>query len=532
MTRREFFRRTVVLSISMPFVMDGYTCANRSEKKYKRFVASSVDHGIQSFPSPKRVPLGWKAFPVSPFSGENRTVLLFPDIKAEKPGTPVMLRITAAIDFREEKQVKACLPETGTTLGVFVMKYAHPFQPFEIAIDPKYLKEIAEEGIRLVLTEGTDDGWFFAPDPSMDDNLGLQPHLLVGSCEDVERSFIQNLYSMNSFSPFGWMGGSVQDALYELHLAGDTAATSTLHSHLDHYLNDEKGIIFENPYTVPMDGKFNSIEDFLPFACIAPLYPDHVSIENALRHLLKLKNEEGLIMDGRHITTEGCYTVAYPLAAIAEIRADAGLAQIALDQLIHRIRLLTDEAAIYQRATPEGSRSFRNWGRAVVWQLLGIVKTLRIIERNVFVKQEQNEFTRFAERRKRLTLVNDFGELRGIDAIKHSFIQGVELAVRHHDGEGMWHAYIDHHEYGVDTSTTAGIAASIAWGVKQGLLDPAYLPIARKAYRGLLNYVSPDGFLRNVSQINRGGEELQRSPYRVITQFGMGLMAQLKAALM
>ncbi len=128
--------------------------------------------------------------------------------------------------------------------------------------------------------------------------------------------------------------------------------------------------------------------------------------------------------------------------------------------------------------------------------------------------------------------MNDFGELRGIDAIKHSFIQGVELAVRHHDGEGMWHAYIDHHEYGVDTSTTAGIAASIAWGVKQGLLDPAYLPIARKAYRGLLNYVSPDGFLRNVSQINRGGEELQRSPYRVITQFGMGLMAQLKAALM
>lgn len=507
-TRREFFKRAAFISAGIYWVTAGNSCSNPAGKEYKRLVASSVDYDIKPFPSSKRVPLGWKAFPISYPDGKNPAILFFRGIKTEKTGTPVMLRITAAIDFRDEKQVKVYLPGSGVTIGVFVIRYAHPFQPFEIAIDPEYLEEIAKNGIGLELTGGTDDAWFFAPDPSMDDNLGLQPHLLAGECSDTEGSFYRNLYSMNSFSPFGWMGGSVQDALYELHLAGDTVATSTLRAHLDHYLDDEKGIIFENPYTMPMDGTFNSIEDFLPFACIAPLHPDHVSIEYALRHLLRLKNEEGLIMDGRYVTTEGCYTVAYPLAVIAERRADADLAQIALDQLLHRIRLLTDKEAIYQRATPDGSKGFRNWGRAVVWQLLGIVKTLRIIERN------------------------DFGELKGIDTVKQSFIQGVELAVGHRDEQGMWHAYIDHHEYGVDTSATAGIAASIAWGVKQELLDPAYLPIAGKAYRGLLNYVSPDGFLRNVSQINRGGEELQRSPYRVITQFGMGLMAQLKAALM
>lgn len=507
MTRREFFRHTVFISTGICWVTAGHSCSIFSMKKYRRFVASSVNYEIKPFPSSQRVPLGWKAFPVSYPDGKNPTILFFQDIKTEKAKVPVMLRITAAIDFRDEKQVKVYLPGSGITIGVFVMKYAHPFQPFEIVIDPEYLKKIAKEGIGLELTGGTDDAWFFAPDPSMDDNLGLQPHLLAGSCEDVERSFYQNLYSMNSFSPFGWMGGCIQDALYELHLAGDATATKTLQSHLAYYLDDEKGILFENPYTMPMDGTFNSIEDFLPFACIVPLHPDHTSIEYALRHLLRLKNEQGLIMDGRYVTTEGCYTVAYPLATIAEMRADADLAQTALDQLIHRIHLLTDEEVIYQRTTQDGSKGFRNWGRAVVWQLLGIVKTLRIIERN------------------------DFGELKGIDMIKHSFVQGVELAVGHRDEQGMWHAYIDHHEYGVDTSATAGIAASIAWGVKQELLDPAYLSIAGKAYQGLLDYVSPDGFLRNVSQINRGGEELQRSPYRVITQFGMGLMAQLKAAL-
>lgn len=508
MTRRDFLIRTAFVSAGMPLVLAGNSCGNRTGKAYKRFLVTAVNYEAQPYPASKRVPLGWKAMPVPGSDQGKPTVLSFGKLKTSGVKAPVVLRLTAAIDFREEKHVRAYLPETGATLGVFVMKYAPPFQPFEITIDPKYLKDMAQEGVGLTLVQGTGDAWFYAPDPSMDNNLGLQPHLLTGIGEDAEQSFYENLYSMNAFSPFGWMGGSVQDALYELHLAGDNAATHTLNLHLKHYLDEEKGIVFENPHTIPMDGTFNSIEDFLPFACIVPLYPDHVSVSNALEHLLRIKNERGLIISERQVTTEGCYTVAYPLAAIAEQRPDAGLAQEALDQLTHRIHFLTDEEAIYQRAELNGSKGFRNWGRAVVWQLLGIVKTLRIIERN------------------------DFGELEGIEGIKRSFREGVELSIRHRDDKGMWHAYIDHHEYGVDTSATAGIAASIAWGVKQGLLDTGYLTIAKVAYEGLLDYVSPDGFLRNVSQINRGGEELQRSQYRVITQFGMGLMAQLKAALL
>lgn len=79
----------------------------------------------------------------------------------------------------------------------------------------------------------------------------------------------------------------------------------------------------------------------------------------------------------------------------------------------------------------------------------------------------------------------------------------------------------------VDTSTTSGIAAAVCWGVYLGIPDNSYIQVAEKARDGMMKYISPDGFVRMVSQINRGGEALQRSDYRVITQFGMGLFAHL-----
>nr|WKN34271.1 hypothetical protein K4G66_17985 [Tunicatimonas sp. TK19036] len=48
-------------------------------------------------------------------------------------------------------------------------------------------------------------------------------------------------------------------------------------------------------------------------------------------------------------------------------------------------------------------------------------------------------------------------------------------------------------------------------------------------WNGLLTYLTSDGLLDGVAQSNRGGEALQRSDYRVISQIGMGLMAQLYA---
>ncbi len=228
---------------------------------------------------------------------------------------------------------------------------------------------------------GQSDSWFFGADDSRNDNLALQPQILYGKERGNLEEFDQVLYSMNSFAPFGWIGGCVIDALLEEYRNGNNKAYHTLQHHLSQFLDGEKGVIFENPHTVPMDGTFNSIEDFLPMAAIVNLYPDHNSIDKALDFLMQLKDGNGLIKSG-DVTTEGCYTLAYPLASIAAIRKDKELAEVAMDQLLHRINNLTVEGAIYQRKYDDGISSFRNWSRGAAWYFLGIIKTMALLEEN------------------------------------------------------------------------------------------------------------------------------------------------------
>ena len=95
----------------------------------------------------------------------------------------------------------------------------------------------------------------------------------------------------------------------------------------------------------------------------------------------------------------------------------------------------------------------------------------------------------------------------------------------------MWRGYLDAPSAALDTSVTAVLAVALVWGVAEGWLEPDYIKVGKQAYAGLLEYLTADGFLTSVSQINRGAEDLQRRDYWVISQFGMGLMAQLKAAL-
>jgi unsaturated rhamnogalacturonyl hydrolase len=54
---------------------------------------------------------------------------------------------------------------------------------------------------------------------------------------------------------------------------------------------------------------------------------------------------------------------------------------------------------------------------------------------------------------------------------------------------------------------------------------------ARKAWQALTGELTPDGYLANTAQNNKGGEELQRGGYRVISPHAIGLLAQLSAAL-
>jgi len=444
------------------------------EKHWKRIIASDIDFPPAIYPAGKRIPLGWKAFPV-PVLPNQYAVIRFPKIQNEKQ--PVWLRLAAAIDIREEIEIRVFLPNSDVEIGTFDIRYAYPFQPFQIPIDPVHLKNISVHGIALEMTKGNKDAWFFQHDDARTDNTGLQPHLLLGQSDEPEPAFRRNLLSMNSVAPFGWINGCVLDALWEMGRYSDREAI----------LDEKKGIIFENPRTEPKDETFNSIEDFLPFAAIANLYPNHLSVQMALDFMTTKERDDGLILsggdvtkEGSSVTTEGCYTLAYPMAVMAVKQNDLQLARKALVQLTQRVKYLADDAAVYQRFDFDGNSSFRNWGRGIAWYLLGLVKTYAVLKNSTFT---------------------EIVELR---EISEEFKRAIAVIMKWQNDDGLWNSFIDRPKTGVDTSATAGIALAAAWGYCLELLDSSYKLKVDQAYRSLICYLTPDGFLAHTS--NSTGE--------------------------
>ncbi|MEO0334347.1 MAG: hypothetical protein AAF223_22185 [Bacteroidota bacterium] len=296
MNRRSFIHQLPALSAAAAFLPQ-LSIASPVKRKYARYIAQKIEYSTVSFPSDKRVPLGFTAFPVLTADAAHPPIhLQFSPLKFISE--PLYFRITAAIDFREEKIIRLYLPKSGQEIGSLDIKYAHPFQPFQTTIDSQWLPEINRQGIALQMAEGIQTPWFFLPDQLPADATGLAPQLLTGEKPASKKEFLNTLYSINSFSPFGWMGGCVQDALYELHQQGDSRAAQTLETQLNYYLDEKYGIIFESPHTQPLDGTFNSIEDFLPFAAIVNLYPAHPSVQKAVDYCLNHQNEQGIIMAG------------------------------------------------------------------------------------------------------------------------------------------------------------------------------------------------------------------------------------------
>lgn len=507
--KRRVLLKTISLSAGSALMYPNHQTnlpVNALPTDVKRILATKVTNPDLALPPGKVIIKGWKAFPVPVAVNDTPKVrLYFPEIKSNT--SSIWLRLTAALFFDEQYSIEVHLAESGSLIGTFDIRYAHSFQPFQLLIDTKYLSSISQEGITLDMKKGTKDAWFFLPDIEKPATAGLQPHLLVGTTKNVTATLTSNILSENAIAPFGWIGGCVNDALLEMFRAGNQEALVALKKQLSVYLNDDSGICFENPRNELLTGTFNSIEDFLPFAAIAAIWPQHKVIELALRFLGSRENNDGLLSGGNEATAEGCYTLAYPLAAIAINRNDRDLAEKALTHIRQRIHYLNDGEAIYQRVTLGGKKGFRNWGRGVVWYLLGTIKTVGLLHQKGLLKQD---------------------EMADVVA---DFQQAVAMVTKWQDQRGFYYAYLDRRETGIDVSATAGIAAAIAWGIKYGHLDKRLLPTLKQTQKNLLEFVTPDGFVTGITQINRGGEVLQENGFRVITQFGMGLVLQLSMAL-
>ncbi len=304
-----------------------------------------------------------------------------------------------------------------------------------------------------------------------------------------------------SLQPWGWMEGCVMDGLYDLfHAKGEARFEKALHSHVGHFFDENDRLIYEDPKSRPNDGVVSDIESTLPNAIIAKIHPDHPVFEKVIAFWMSHQDEAGCVRDGGTTSAEGSYTIAYPMMVIGTQRKDESLIDLSLKQLRLRRERLIHNDDCWLRFHGGENRSFQNWARGVAWYSLGLVRTLSEYQGDQDVADLKTEVERFAK-----------------------WVSG------HQKENGLWNCFL-HEEVASDTSGSAGIAAALALAVKNGLLPEEYLKASQKTFQGLKNHLTPDGFLTGVAQSNRGGQSLQQSDYRVISQMGMGLMAQLAAA--
>ena len=152
-------------------------------------------------------------------------------------------------------------------------------------------------------------------------------------------------------------------------------------------------------------------------------------------------------MAGEDVTTEGCYTVAYPLAAIAQVRQDPQLAQVALDQLRYRTQYLTGRSSDLPTIYADWSESLpATGGGGVAWYLLGTVKTLALLKES------------FGE------------ELVGTNETQQAFVAATQMVASHRNEQALWYSYLDEPATEVDASASGGIAAALVWGGAAGFV--------------------------------------------------------------
>lgn len=492
MTRREFTQRTLgcALVLALPKV-------GKANPSY--YVAGQLEATDVAIPAGKRLPFGWDALAVSP---DGDAQLYFPK---DIPKGPLRLRFTVGIDNRDTKVIDVLSARTNQKLGELDLQFSYATELYEVLLPAEKAALLRQEGIRLHMTRGTAPVWFLNPD-----YRALQPHVLPDpATANPEAAFWSNLGSLRSIQQFSWMEGCITDGLLDWwQQSRSPEAKQALETHFNLFFDTQQKLVYENARSEPADGTIYGIECPLPLAALAQLQPTHPALELLIEFAHRKQKPNGLIHDG-NLTTEGCYTLAYPLAVLARQRNDVTLAQMALANLQHRQNALVTPEIVYQRESKPGqTNAYANWGRGVVWYMLGTVRTLTEL------KPLENQL-----------------DSNVIQSLKTGFQQTANRVLTARDAQGLWHGFVGEPQTGIDTSTTAGLAAALALATNDGWLPNETrkdLEITRKA---LFKYLTPDGFLTGTCQSNRGGVELQRGGYRVISQYAAGLMAQFLVAM-
>ena len=494
LNRRQFIQTSVLAVAALPLTSFG---ADRAGAKFAQHLTGRV---VASAGLPvranQRTPFGWQTTTVTT-ADQTPLRLAWPGLAAGV--VPTHFRIAVGLDERDEKMVEVFLPASGRVLGTMDLRFVTQFQIYELPLRPADVTAIRSEGLALRLTKGSDLEIFTGGD-SMP--AALLPHLLVPGTAGVMDEYFARMDSLACVQQFGWMEGCVLDGLLDLStLPAHAHLRKTAQQHLSLFFKDGR-LVYENQVSAPSDDKLYGIEGGTPFGALARVEPQSALPDLAINFWKSCKRPNGSIQDGRQMTSEGAHTIGYALAEIARARQSEALMDEALYQVRIRQARFFDGQEFWRVYHDDGHRTNRNWARGIAWQILGLARTLRVAKDRSDIADLIITLQRFA-----------------------AWIITFQRA------GGLWSEFVDEPTLTPDTAGSAGIAAALAIGAQQGWLDAKATAAARKTLAGLQAHLTLDGFLCGVSQSNKGGEGLQRSDYRCIYQMGMGLMAQLIAAL-
>jgi len=463
------------------------------------YAPAGYEHDSLPLPDGKRVAFGWKVAPVP--NTERGLVLTWRQagtVNADR------FRLTVGLDERVQKKVEARLAQSGRVLGVMDIKYGCYCQIFELPLAAGDADAMVREGLRLRVLEGQTPLWIFAgTEVRGAGHEYLLPHLLATDDHGIWNPAFARLASLASVQPFGWIEGCVLEGLTALERgvpAWSGRAALALDQHLELFFAGDR-MTMEDPRSVPSDNTWFSVEGTLMIPSLVRRRPGHAIVAHAREWMMKQPLPKRDSSNGSH--SEGCYTLAYPLAEIARARGDEAALDAALEHLLMRKHQLVRGDTLFQRNFG-GTRGHagENWSRGIAWYMLGHARVLQLagVGTNDRTKEAAAELERVAR-----------------------------WVVPSQRADGLWTCYAHRAETGPETSGTAGIAAALLLAHELGLAPASVKDVARRAIQGLERYLSPDGFLHGVTQSNKGGEELQRSGYRVFMQMGLGLAVQLAA---
>lgn len=286
------------------------------------------------------------------------------------------------------------------------------------------------------------------------------------------------------------------------HRNGHEAARAALFAHLRLFVSPDGELHYEGPGSNPLHNTLYGMEALLPFAVIAQAEPGNPVLALAIDYCQTHRRQSGSVMDYDTSTTEGAYIAGYPLAVMGQAQGRGDLTDMALCQLRARQQANVVNNTIFQAMPPNGHGYLPNWARGVAWYLLGFARVLDVLNPGAEAADLYAEFRRAAR-----------------------------WAMEFQRENGLWHCFLDDAQSAPDTSGSAGIAAALSLGARRGFLPSSARDAALRCVDGLETYLTPDGFLGGMAQFNKGGEALQRNPYRVMAPMAMGLAAQLRAEL-